>query len=114
MSQTYPILINLLASIIGAFGQYCYKLGAQKLSSVPIYLNWQLFLGAFFFLLVMILFILAFKHGGKISVTFPFYATTFIWGTFLGVFLEKEPFHLIQGLGILCVVFGISLIAYFA
>jgi drug/metabolite transporter (DMT)-like permease len=113
MSQTYPILLNLLAAIIGALGQYCYKLGSQKLKDVPIYENWQIMLGVFLFSFVMILFIWSFKIGGRISVTFPFYATTFIWGTLLGIFLDKEAFNWIQGIGIVCVVVGISIIAAF-
>lgn len=113
MPQVYPILLNLLAAFIGAIGQYCYKLGSQKLKEIPIYQNWQILLGVFFFSLVMVLFIWSFKLGGKISVTFPVYATTFIWGTMLGVFFDKEPFNCIQGVGVVCVFVGISIIAAF-
>ena len=113
MPQTIPIIINLIAAFIGALGQYSYKLGAQKLKMVPIYQNWQLIVGAFLFTVVMVMFIWSFKLGGKISVTFPAYATTFIWGTMLGVFLDKEAFNWAQGFGIILVVIGISLVAAF-
>ncbi len=113
MSQTLPIILNLIAAVVGALGQYCYKLGSQRLKVVPLYENWQIFLGVFFFSLVMILFIVSFKLGGKISVTFPFYATTFLWGTLLGVFLEKESFNWIQGAGVGFVIIGITMIAGF-
>lgn len=113
MSQTLPIIINLVAAIIGAFGQYCYKLGSQKLKVTPLIQNWQLFAGVILFSLVMVLFVWSFKIGGKISVTFPAYATTFIWGTLLGVLLDKEPFNLIQGTGIMLVIVGVSLVASF-
>ena len=114
MSQTFPILINLVAALVGALGQYCYKHGSYKLKNVPIYENWQIGLGVIFFSLVMVMFIWSFKIGGKLSVTFPAYATTFIWGTVLGVYLDKEPFNWVQGLGIMLVVVGISLVAAFA
>lgn len=113
MSQTYPVLINLLAAIVGALGQYCYKLGSQKLKITPLYQNWQIFIGVILFSLVMVMFIWAFKLGGKLSITFPAYATTFIWGTILGVVLDKESFNIVQGLGIAMVVVGISLVAIF-
>jgi drug/metabolite transporter (DMT)-like permease len=61
----------------------------------------------------MVMFIWSFKLGGKISTTFPAYATTFIWGTILGVFLDKESFNWIQGMGVALVVVGISVIASF-
>ncbi len=112
-TQTFPILINLLAALIGAVGQYFYKLGAQKLKITPLYENWQILFGAFLFTLVMVMFIWSFKLGGRISVTFPAYATTFIWGTLLGVMLDKEPFNWIQAIGIVLVVIGISLVAAF-
>lgn len=113
-SQLYPILLNLLAAFIGAAGQYSYKLGGVKLGKVPIYLNWELFVGIFLFIGVMILFVASFKLGGKISITYPVYATTFIWGTLLGVIIDKEPFNLIQVFGIGLVVIGVSTVAYFA
>ena len=113
MSQTFPIIINLIAALIGALGQYCYKAGSQKLKLIPLAQNWNIWVGALLFTLVMVMFIWSFKLGGKISVTFPAYATTFIWGTILGVVLDKEPFNWTQGLGIFLVVIGISLVAAF-
>lgn len=114
MTQTYPIIINLVAAIIGALGQYFYKLGSQKLKISPLLQNWQLLMGVILFSLVMVLFVWSFKLGGKISVTFPAYATTFIWGTLFGVVLDKEPFNLIQGGGVILVIIGISLVAIFS
>ena len=114
MSQTYPIILNLIAALIGALGQYAYKLGGLKIGKVPIHQNWQLLAGMFLFCLVMVLFVVAFKNGGKISVTYPMYATTFIWGTLLGVFIDKEVVSPAQVLGIVMVVVGISIVAFFA
>ena len=113
-SQTYPIILNLLAAVIGALGQYAYKLGGLKLQKVPLWQNWELLLGMALFIGVMFLFVIAFKNGGNISVTYPMYATTFIWGTLLGVFIDKEAVSPIQIGGILLVIIGISLVAFFA
>jgi len=113
-SQTYPIVLNLIAAVIGALGQYAYKIGGTKLKEVPLYQNWQLLAGMGLFIGVMLLFVIGFKNGGKLSVTYPMYATTFIWGTLLGVFLDKEAFNYMQFAGVTLVVIGVSMVAYFA
>jgi multidrug transporter EmrE-like cation transporter len=113
-SQTYPILINLFAAVVGAGGQYLYKAGSLKLREVPIYLNWQLISGAILFTGVMGLFIWSFRIGGKLSVTYPMYATTFIWGCILGIVIDKETWNMGQLAGLVLVVAGISTIAYYS
>jgi EamA-like transporter family. len=113
-SQTWPIILNLIASLFGAFGQYFYKLGSQRLKEVPLFMNWQIAVGVVSFTAVMVLFVISFKMGGKISTTFPVYASTFLWGTMIGVFVEKESFHNIQWLGVILVVAGITLVSSFA
>ncbi len=114
MSQVYPILINLFAAIIGALGQYMYKIGALRLKEVPIYMNWQLLSGVILFTSVMFLFILSFRLGGKLSVVYPMYATTFIWGAIIGIFIDNEPWNGIQTIGLLLVVLGLFIIAKFS
>ncbi len=113
-SQTYPIILNLVAAIVGALGQYAYKIGGAKLKVVPLYQNWELFLGMLLFCGVRVLFVMAFNKGGQISVTYPMYATTFIWGTLLGVLIDKEAFNINQFIGIVFVVLGVSMVAFFS
>ncbi len=113
-NQTYPIILNLIAAVIGALGQYAYKVGGTKLKTVPLHQNWQLLVGMTLFIGVMFLFVIGFKNGGKLSVTYPMYATTFIWGTLLGVLIDKEAFNYFQLAGVSFVVIGVSMVAYFA
>jgi multidrug transporter EmrE-like cation transporter len=110
-SQTIPILLNLLASFIGAFGQYFYKMGSNRLGHSSIWSNWPIALGMLFFILVMVLFIIGFKLGGRLSVVYPIYASTFVWGTMLGIYLDKEPWNWMQLSGSLLVILGIIAIA---
>jgi drug/metabolite transporter (DMT)-like permease len=110
-SQLIPILLNLLAALIGALGQYLYKLGGLRLQLVPLWKNWQLFLGMALFCAVMLLFVLAFKAGGRLSVTYPVYATTFIWGFLIAVLVDKEPWHQMQLGGIAVIMLGVILVA---
>jgi drug/metabolite transporter (DMT)-like permease len=110
-SQTIPILLNLLAAIVGASGQYLYKLGGTRLGQIPLWRNWQLFSGVALFCVVMGLFVAGFKLGGRLSVVYPMYATTFLWGTALAVLVDKEPWSWLQLLGVAIVVAGVALVA---
>ena len=109
--QTLPILINLFAAFIGACGQYLYKSGSQSLGHVPIYFNWQILLGMILFTAVMVCFVWSFRLGGHLSITYPMYATTFIWGTLLGIMLDKEPWSAQLVVGVIIVFTGLFLIA---
>ncbi len=112
--QVVPALLYLVAAFIGAIGQYAYKLGGNKLGTVPVYLNLPLLIGIFLFCLVMVLFVVSFKMGGRLSVVYPIYATTFVWGTLIGVFVDKEVVSLNQLLCMCLVVFGSAGVAFFA
>lgn len=110
--QKIPILLNLVAAFLGAFGQYYYKKGGQILAETGKFLNLPTIIGIILFCGVMALFVVGYKLGGKISVVYPFYATTFVWGALIGVFFEKEEFHLLSFAGLVLVVAGISLMAW--
>lgn len=112
--QLLPVLLNLIASFAGALGQYFYKRGGIKLKTSSIFTNWEIAAGAFLFTLVMVLFVYSFKLGGRLSVTFPVYASTFIWGALLGIFIEGEPWSYLQGAGILLVIAGVMMIVLFS
>jgi len=113
-NQTWPIVLNFVASILGAFGQWLYKVGAKDLKEIPIYKNIPFLGGMFCFCLVMALFMVAFRLGGRISVTFPVYALTFVWGTIIGVMVDKEPFNQLQALGVGLVFVGVAMVGALA
>lgn len=113
-SQTIPIILNLVAALFGAFGQYFYKGGAAKLRLVPIVQNVPLILGVLSFVVVMGLFVASYRLGGRISVVYPVYATTFLWATAIEIFLEKSPVTILHFVGIALVMLGVSLIAMFS
>lgn len=109
--QLIPILLNLFAAILGAFGQYFYKKGGQILALEGRFFNFPTVIGILLFCGVMALFVVGYKLGGKISVVYPFYATTFIWGSLIGVLLEKENYNMLSVAGLILVVLGVSLVA---
>jgi drug/metabolite transporter (DMT)-like permease len=110
-TQTGPIVINLAAAVVGALGQYAYKRGAARLATEPLIKNVSLFAGVILFCLVMVLFVWSFKLGGRLSVVYPMYATTFLWGTALGIWLDSEPWSALQLLGGAMVVAGLAVVA---
>jgi len=109
--QKLPIVLNLIAALLGAFGQYAYKKGSARLSEVPLWQNYQIALGVLLFSAVMLCFVVGYKLGGRISVVYPFYATTFVWGALIGYWLEKEPFRWPMAVGILSILIGLILIS---
>ena len=82
------ILFFLLASLLGALGQYLYKSGADAAdSTIASYLlNGRLLAGVVCYVAVMVLFVAAFKKGGSLTVLYPVYATTFIWAAVIGLY----------------------------
>jgi len=110
-SQTVPILLNLIAAVLGAVGQYLYKIGGLRLGQMPLYKNWPLFSGMILFCVVMVLFVFSFKLGGRLSVVYPIYATTFLWGTIIAIFIDREPYTIMQIAGIFVILIGVCMIA---
>jgi drug/metabolite transporter (DMT)-like permease len=109
--QQLPILMNLLAAIAGAGGQYFYKKGGEIIAHGGSWLNLQIVIGVFLFCVVMACFVIGYKLGGRISVVYPFYATTFIWGALIGIGLEKEPWNFQLLIGLALVFAGVSIMA---
>jgi multidrug transporter EmrE-like cation transporter len=104
-TPTISIVLFLIASLLGALGQYLYKSGADSAgASITDYLvNPRLLTGAVCYIAVMVLFVAAFKSGGALSVLYPVYATTFIWAALLGLVFYGTPIKPVNvgGMGLL-------------
>lgn len=83
------ILFFLIASMLGAVGQFFYKAGADRAHGDfrAYLLNGWIVLGAACYVAVMVLFVAAFKQKASPGVLYPLYATTFIWAAWLDHFL---------------------------
>ena len=79
------ILCFLVASVLGAVGQFLYKAGADRTQgTIQSYLlNSRILLGAVSYIAVMVLFVAAFKQKASPSALYPIYATTFIWAALI-------------------------------
>lgn len=109
--QKIPIIMNLIAAVAGAGGQYYYKKGGEIIAAGGSAINWQIITGVLLFCAVMACFVVGYKLGGRISVVYPFYATTFIWGALIGIGVEKEPWNFQLLIGLALVVAGVSVMA---
>lgn len=97
------VFMFVIASFLGAVGQYLYKTGASTTGEglLSYILNPRILGGIVCYGAVMILFITAFKRGGSMAVLYPVYASTFIWGAIISYYAfgsEIKPVN-IAGMG---------------
>ena len=108
-----PVLLFLIAALLGALGQYLYKTGAESNEGniFSWFTNYRIVLGVLCYITIMFLFIIAFRIGAPLTVVYPVYATTFIWGLLIGVFLLGEKTNISNIAGIILIILGVYLIA---
>ena len=101
----------LVASLLGALGQYFYKSGADSAGgSLWSYLaNLRIVVGVACYIGVMVLFVAAFRKGGSLTVLYPVYATTFIWAALLALYVYGTPIKGANILGMAFLILGMYL-----
>lgn len=105
------IVLFLIAALLGALGQYLYKTGADEAVSGPwsYVANPRLLGGVLCYVLVMVMFVAAFKRGGSMAVLYPIYASTFIWAALIALFAFGTPIKLVHVAGMLLLIGGMFL-----
>lgn len=105
------IVLFLIASLLGAVGQFLYKSGADSAGNTlaGYLLNPRIAGGVVCYVAVMVLFVAAFKRGGALSVLYPVYATTFIWAAVIGLVVYHTPIRPINVCGMVLLVLGMYL-----
>ncbi len=101
----------MIASFLGALGQYLYKSGAESAgkSAISYVANYRILLGIVCYVGVMILFVAAFRKGGSLTVLYPIYATTFIWAAMIALLAYGTPIKPVNILGMAILVVGMYL-----
>lgn len=115
MSGNTPItsvLCFVLAALLGAVGQYLYKSGADLTGSSwqSYVLNARLAGGVVCYVAVMVLFVVAFKQGGSLTVLYPIYASTFIWASVIAWRVYGTPISAVNVLGMGLLIGGMYLL----
>ena len=110
-TSTSSILCFVVAAGLGALGQFLYKSGADRATNtVASYLaNPRLLIGVACYLGVMVLFVAGFKMGGAMSVLYPVYASTFIWGAMIAMLAFGEPIRPVNVVGMALLILGMFL-----
>jgi len=106
------IIYFLVASVLGAAGQFFYKAGADRAQGAvqSYFLNSRILLGACCYVAVMVLFVAAFKEKASPSALYPLYATTFIWAALLDHLLYGRIISLTNVAGMSLLVGGMYLL----
>ena len=111
MKLAKPILLIILCTIFTAIGQLLMKLGLNnlKLSFIGVITDYQLIIGLFLYLAGAVIMVYALKQA-EFSVLYPFFSLSFVWVALLSVIVLKESLVLLQGLGILTILLGVSFV----
>ena len=115
MTHTPPVAIGcvLIASILGAVGQYLFKAGTDRMSGshfVFLVSPW-VWTGMLCYISVMFLFTFAFRKGGTVTVLYPIYASTFIWAAIIGQFVYGQTIRPVHVAGMALLIAGMYLMA---
>jgi multidrug transporter EmrE-like cation transporter len=102
------ILLFLIASILGAIGQFLYKGGADTAQGglLSYLTNVRILSGVVCYGAVMVLFVAAFKRGGSLAVLYPIYASTFIWAALISAVAFGTPIKPINAGGMVLLIAG--------
>jgi multidrug transporter EmrE-like cation transporter len=102
------VLLFLLAAFLGAVGQFLYKSGTDRATGGvgTFLLNGRILAGVVCYTTVMVLFVAAFKRGGSLSVLYPVYASTFIWGALISMLAYGTVIRPVHVLGMALLVGG--------
>ncbi|MCH8259267.1 MAG: hypothetical protein IIC46_03575 [Planctomycetes bacterium] len=107
----FSIACFVIASLLGAVGQFLYKSGADKATdTVAGYLlNGRILAGVVSYIAVMVLFVAAFRRGGAITVLYPIYASTFVWAALIALVAYGIPIKPINVAGMALLILGMYL-----
>jgi multidrug transporter EmrE-like cation transporter len=107
-----PILLVILCTLFTSSGQILWKLASKNLNSfIGIITNIPLILGFIFYGVGAILLIISLKYG-DLSLIYPFIALSFIWVNIASIFIFGEAISIINWMGIISIMLGVSLIGY--
>ncbi len=102
----------LVASVLGAAGQFLYKAGAVRATgTLQSYLvNSRILLGLCCYIGVTVLFVAGLKQKVATSAIYPVYATTFIWAALIEHSLYGRVLSLANFVGMALLVVGMYLL----
>ena len=111
------IIIAIIQSGFLAVAQYYMKVGMDKVGEYTMswsffksFLNWQLGLSLFLYVIGMIIYMFMLKNY-KLSVVYPLTSISYIFTMLLAMFFLGEAIPLVRWAGVFFVMLGVGLIA---
>lgn len=112
MSLLAPILVVVFATFIGAFGSLYLKKGSKQLhrhNVIMQFLNKNLMIGVFLFVLSSIFYIGAMRYG-DLSILYPVTSLSYVWISLLSVKFLGERMNRYKWMGIAMIILGVFFI----
>ena len=112
-TKLWAALLVLFTTLLTSSAQLFYKYGSETASLNPFELitNYYLIAGLLLYAVGGALMIISFR-GGEVSVLYPIIATSYIWVSFLSMFVLGEIMNPFKWIGVVTIIGGIALIGY--
>ncbi|HLD04197.1 MAG TPA: EamA family transporter [Candidatus Nanoarchaeia archaeon] len=112
-TATFAIFITLFCTLLTSLGQLLLKWGSSKLelSFWALVTNYYLIGGCIVYGVGAILLIVALKYG-ELSTLYPLIALSFVWVGLLSIYLLHEEVTLLNWMGIVSILGGVSSIGW--
>ena len=109
----YAVIIVLICTLFVSSAQLFLKFGANKFeaSFFVSLINLPLIIGVILYCLGAVLMVLALKYG-DLSVVYPFFGLSFVWVALLSLIFLAESLALLQWIGILVILTGVSFVGW--
>lgn len=105
------ILIAILASLFIAFAQMMFKISMTNKTILESLFSFPLYLGVILYGIATLFFILSLRNE-YLSKTYPIISLSLIWVYLISYFILGETISLLNILGFLLILGGLSLILY--
>jgi drug/metabolite transporter (DMT)-like permease len=113
-SRSVQIAVVAGCTILGAGAQMLFKIGTAParmphLTIPAVLLNPTLMAGFALYALFTLLIVLALRDG-ELSTLYPIISLTYVWVTFLSVWLFHESMNVFKAMGVVTIVLGVGLL----
>ena len=110
-TQKISILLALVCTVFISIGQLFFKIGSAEIISILTFFNLFVIVGAFFYFIGSILYIISLKKG-ELSIIAPIFALNFIWVGILSTIFLNETINVTRWIGIATIVIGVGFIGW--
>lgn len=110
-TQTWSIILVLIATVFGSFGPIYFKKGSKDFKLSTIYKNYNFILGVALYAAGTLIFIPSLK-GGELSVLYPLVSLSYIWVSLLSIKMVGEKMNKFKWIGVLLIIIGVIFIGF--